>query len=351
MDRYARVPMGLVNDDLAPSAAKEVYLALDGYLDKKTGLCQPALEDLRRDLGFSVRWLRAMITWLEKKGWVAVQRSPGRPNRFASEPAPAPRRGYVLSRATPEVECRGSAADPGSTVPDPPEPGCRSTPEVECRGSADRTVYESKELREEGPSPSPSAHPDPRPKAEFLFAEALHKRLAFEVDFLVGENPDLAHLRPWFPELVAAHFVARNWKDKDDHSKAYGWALRIAAAKATEADVREAFAWDLAQPAIDAQGHPAFGRSWHLDRIMLRITQRRRSAPRTPEAAQVDRPITHNPIYVAWENASEAERERIRLVVRDRRPSATPGEPVFELECAMRFAQEKRGAAAVGANQ
>src|SRR5947209_2768209 len=103
LEPYARVPRKLLNDDLMPSTAKAVYAALDGYLNKKTGDCSPPLGRLAADLGVSQRWLIHMLAWLESHGWVVVERSCGRRNRYLSEPSGDPRRGFVLKRREPET--------------------------------------------------------------------------------------------------------------------------------------------------------------------------------------------------------------------------------------------------------
>jgi hypothetical protein len=155
------------------------------------------------------------------------------------------------------------------------------------------------------------------------------------IDYHLGERPELNGLRPWFPRLVAEFFLAKRWLRRDeDPPYAIHWAKRFAAIGATELEVADALTAASSSPIVNGQGHAIFSRPDHLDWIIRRIHSRRRprTAPAIERPPELESPLIKES-KIAWQLASETDREQIRQHVRAQ--GFRGAGPLFETHCAL----------------
>lgn len=323
---FARLPRRILIDDQVPPLGRVLFAALDKELDKRTGRCSPSAAKLAALVGCDRRHVLRLLQVLERSGYVRVHRASGRRNAYELLPA--------------DVTGDISVTGPAGVTGDIPVTGTSDTHVTGFASAHHIGELRTEEKEQPAPPPAAALHvPDPH-----LFAPQHRHWLRTAVDYLLGDQPDLVHLRPWFPALAAELFLARSWQRSTDPATAVLWARRLAGLTppATDAEATAAFRWALGG-LTDGQGRKLFSRPDHLDRIVWRIQSQRRQAAPPPATAAPAATATsdQSASELAWDQAPAHVRDQVVAAVRRTRPTLDPAGWPFRMCCVAELARQR----------
>jgi DNA-binding MarR family transcriptional regulator len=344
---FSRVLNELIQDGEIPAQAHRVYGALDHFLHKDTGVCDPSTTALAQYLHLSSRWVKAMIALLEARGSIIVDRGSGRRNRYVV--TLGPRGKYTLARReTGEVEFTGSKPHTGEphftgevTSPvNPTSPVSDFTGEPHFTGLGippNRDLRIVEEGEEATPPPTNADAPKPEPH---LFATQHRHWLRTGLDYLAGESgaDEAVRSRPWLSAAVADFFVRKCWANNkpgtdqrwNEVHNAFVWVKDLAGIDATQPETAEAMKWVEDNPV-----EKRYNRDDLRFRVLGRIRDRRRLSALRAARPAADSPSAaahRSAVDQAWAAASETEREVARAAVRRKLPGLSGG-GLFQAEC------------------
>jgi len=301
MEPFARLARRVGTDDQLSPTARVVFAALDAFMCKRTGRCDPTFARLSAWVGRHPRNVRRAVRQLEAAGYLAVDRSTGRRNAYRLLPTGG------------ETGGENALGTGGENAPGLGDP------------------YRMSELRTREKEQAP-----PPPRSVDLFAGHYRPWFTAAVRYHLADVAELLPWVEWFPALAAEFYLSQSWHRQTDPETAVGWARRLAAIAATPAEVAAAFAWALGSLHFDSAGRRVFSRPDHLARIVYRVqSQRKRNhggangkAETLPGVRLAGEHAAGQPadrFAEAWADATETERAEVEAAVRRRKPSAEVG--------------------------
>jgi 5-methylcytosine-specific restriction endonuclease McrA len=112
---YAMIPESLIYDHFSPANAVKVYGALDRHMNKKTRECFPGQRRIAELTGIARSNVQKCLGYLEKRGYLKVERNDDRPNHYHLMPVGGLKE--ALPEGTPGLSEATPAPGEGSTGP------------------------------------------------------------------------------------------------------------------------------------------------------------------------------------------------------------------------------------------
>jgi hypothetical protein len=122
------------NNEVLSPAAKVLATRIALHFNVDKGRCYPSVPTLAKGTGHRERYVYMLLADLERSGWLAITRSPGRSNSFQLK-TPEPLN-HIAGVGTPESQCRGPLQHSAPKQRSNSERGRGSAPRPATRGGA-----------------------------------------------------------------------------------------------------------------------------------------------------------------------------------------------------------------------